>query len=214
MSAATDEIQDDKPASTVTVRGAQRMARVYAEALLSAAESQQVEGEVLAELDVIYHELLPANEAVGNLFGTRVLNRKTREEILRRVFGERSHPLLVNFLLVLNRRDRLFLLRPIIEAVLDLRDERAQRVRVNVTSAVPLDEGQQQRLRDKLRAETGKEPVLRLKVDPDIIGGLLVQVGDDVYDATVRTRLGTIRHQLLSRGRHEIQRGRDRFRTD
>jgi F-type H+-transporting ATPase subunit delta len=56
-----------------------------------------------------------------------------------------------------------------------------------------------------------REPVLVPKVDPSIIGGMVLQAGDKVYDHSVRSRLNNIRTQLLARGTHEISTGRDRF---
>ena len=56
-----------------------------------------------------------------------------------------------------------------------------------------------------------REPVLIPKVDPDILGGLIVQVGDWRYDASVRHQLDIIRNQLIESSSHEIQVGRDRF---
>jgi F0F1-type ATP synthase delta subunit len=55
------------------------------------------------------------------------------------------------------------------------------------------------------------EPVLRVREDPDLLGGMVVRVGAKVFDGSVRSRLETLRNQLLSRGSHEIQAGRDRF---
>ena len=78
-------------------------------------------------------------------------------------------------------------------------------------SAVPLDEGQLERLRQELRADFRREPILTAVVDPELLGGLVVRVGDWVYDASVRTRIETVRNQLIERSSHEIQLGRDRF---
>jgi F-type H+-transporting ATPase subunit delta len=199
-----------RPAQARTVRGSERMARVYAEALLNAAEGKGVEAEVVAELEAIRSHL-PAHPAFGAAIASQVMSRHQKDEFLTRIFEGRVEPIVLNFLRVLNRRNRLFLWRLIIDEVLILRDERADRIRVTVTSAVPLDVAQQDRLRDQLRASTGKDPVLDLRIDPALIGGLVVQVNGDVYDGSVRTRLETIRTQLLSRGSYEVQRGRDRF---
>jgi F-type H+-transporting ATPase subunit delta len=65
-----------------------------------------------------------------------------------------------------------------------------------------------------MRQATRREPDLIETVDPDLLGGLVVQVGDLLYDASVRTQLDHIRNQLTERSSHEIQAGRDRFCTD
>ena len=69
----------------------------------------------------------------------------------------------------------------------------------------------QARLRVELQKKFQHEPVLILHVDPTILGGLKVRVGDTVYDSTVRTRLNNLRNQLIARSSHEIQSRRDRF---
>lgn len=82
---------------------------------------------------------------------------------------------------------------------------------VEVRSAAPLSEPHAERLRHELRESFHKEPILAMKVDPDLIGGLMVKVGDWLYDASVRTQLETLRHQLIESSSHAIQSGRDRF---
>jgi F-type H+-transporting ATPase subunit delta len=66
-------------------------------------------------------------------------------------------------------------------------------------------------LRDTLARTLAATPVLKLEVDPSLIGGLVVQVGDDVYDASVRSRLEQLRNRLLEGKTHEIQSRRDHF---
>ena len=73
---------------------------------------------------------------------------------------------------------------------------------VQVRSAVPLSDEQRARLADDLRQAFGREPVLDLKVDPDVLGGVVVRVGDHVYDASVRTRIDRIANYLEERSKH------------
>ena len=117
----------------------------------------------------------------------------------------------MNFLLVLDDHDRLDALRSIDAAVRDLYEERTGKVRVEVRSALPLTEDQREKLRQELRASLGREPVLDVRVDPELLGGLTVQVGDTLYDASIRTRLEQIRNQLIERSSYAIQSQRDRF---
>ena len=80
---------------------------------------------------------------------------------------------------------------------------------MTVRSAVPLDDGQRSALEARLAGLIGGKPQLKLVVDPALIAGLVVQVGDDVYDASVRTRLTRLRDRLIERKSHEIQSRRD-----
>ena len=118
---------------------------------------------------------------------------------------------MLNFLLVLNDHDRLELLRSIRLSYRDLLEERTGKVRVLVRSAVPLPEDQKERLLRELGDTLHREPVLDMTVDPELLGGLVVQVGDWLYDASVKNRLETIRDDLVQRSSHEVQVGRDRF---
>jgi F-type H+-transporting ATPase subunit delta len=194
--------------------GAQRIARVYAEALLAVAERHNAVDEVREELDALVNQVVPSNPVIRTFFQGGVVGRKRREAALRAALGGRVSELVLNFLLVLNNHERMELFRLIFGVYADLVEQRANRVRVLVRSAVPLPDDQRQRLIDQLRQITRKEPVLHATVDPDLLGGIVVQVGDWRYDASVRHQIDFIRNQLIESSSHEIQAGRDRFSSD
>ena len=77
-------------------------------------------------------------------------------------------------------------------------DEHAGRIRATVTSARPLDPMLETRLKTALEKQSGKTVILEKKEDPSIVGGLVTQLGDLVYDGSVRTQLQQMREQLLS----------------
>ena len=97
----------------------------------------------------------------------------------------------LRFLRVLNRHGRLGLLRPIVAEARTIWDRRNRRIPVSVRSAVPLDDDQIQALRDRLQGLVAGTPILSVSTDPSLIGGLVVQVGDQLYDASVKSRLAT-----------------------
>jgi F-type H+-transporting ATPase subunit delta len=66
-------------------------------------------------------------------------------------------------------------------------------------------------LANTLASLVGGTPVLIIRIRPELIGGLIVRIGDRVFDTSLLTRLQSLRHQLLTRGSHEIQNRRDRF---
>jgi F-type H+-transporting ATPase subunit delta len=177
-----------------------RLARVYAEALMAAAGTRA--DEVGEDLDTLVDEVLAENMDVERFLASGAVNRKTKAAVLQAAFGEKSSDVLRNFLGVLNQNNRLGLLRPIAAAYRKLSDEAAGRVRVTVTSAVPLSDGQLSRLKQTLTGQLNAEPVLDARTDPDVLGGLVVQVGDRVYDSSVRTRLDSLRTHLLASGTH------------
>jgi F-type H+-transporting ATPase subunit delta len=194
--------------------GAQRVARIYAEALLNAAEKRGEGQAVLDQVDSLVRDVLTANPHVETFFASPAVPTRVKAAAIDATFGPRSSELFTSFLRVLNDHGRLELLRTINVALRELFDRRAGRMPVQVRSASPLPDDQRERLRQELRAGFHREPILQEQVDPDLLGGLVVRVGDWQYDGSVRTRLRAIRNYLSERSSHEIQSGRDRFSTD
>lgn len=190
--------------------GARRVAHVYADALLRAARAKGVEDEILAQYDSLVNDLL-ADQRVEALLSQAAVGRKRRAEIIDKFFATRADPVFTQYLHVLSEHDRLDLIRAGLIELRQLYDEFKGRTRVHVTSAVDLEPAQKDRLVSDIRDSFRIEPVLDVKVDPSILGGLKVLIGDWQYDATVRTRIDNIRNQILARSSHEIQSGRDRF---
>jgi F-type H+-transporting ATPase subunit delta len=188
-----------------------RVARVYAEALLNVAEQRGQADEIAQELQSLVTDVYANAPQIERTLGSPVVKRSAKVPVLEHGFKGKVNDLLFNFLMVLNSKDRLVLIRHAAAAYRDLLDERAKRVRVTVRSAVPLTDEQSARLKQTLAQATGLDPVLLLKVEEDLLGGMIVQVGDQVFDSSVRTRIEAIRNQLLGRSSYEIQTGRDRF---
>jgi F-type H+-transporting ATPase subunit delta len=189
-----------------------RVARVYAEALLNAAEERHQAQEVLDELQALHQYVLAhPDPKLRQFFTSGVISHDRTKAAILGAFQGRASDLLLNFLLVLNEHGRLGLLAAMLAEYRDLYNERANRFRVRVRVAAPLPDDQRQRLEQQLREQYHKEPVLDLKVDPGLLGGLVVRVGDWVFDGSVRTRLETLQTQLRENGSHEIQSRRDRF---
>jgi F-type H+-transporting ATPase subunit delta len=190
---------------------AQRVARVYAEALLNAAEKRGEADAVAEQLDSLLQDLFPADPQLEAFLSSGAVGRLHKAHVLESVFEKRASELFFHFLMVLNDHERLDLLRPIMAAFRALQDERGARVRVQVRTAAPLPDDQRSRLQQNLQEALHREPLLETTVDPELIGGMVVRIGDRVYDASVRTTLESLRSQIITRSSHEIQSGRDRF---
>jgi F-type H+-transporting ATPase subunit delta len=194
--------------------GAERIARVYAEALFDAAQEKGQASDVQAELDSLIGDVFRANPELEDFFSSGAAGRDRKKDLIQKTFPGRSSEIFTNFLLVLNHHDRLDLLRPIQRAYRELFQERSGQMTVEVRSAAPLSDEQRERLKRDLQETFKREPILVATVDPDLLGGLRVQVGDWLYDATVRTQINTIRNQLIERSSHAIQSGRDRLYSE
>ena len=209
--AAAQRLREDAQLQTDSSRVAGRLARTYADALLAAAEKQDAAEAVAEQFASLLDEVFPAVAGLETLLSSPAVNRKRKDAVLAELFEGRATPLFVDFLRLLNRKDRLGLLRLVGIAYRTLRDNQANRLSVVVETAVPLDADQQQALVTTLAETTGKNPVLLVREKPELIGGLVVRVGDKVYDSSVRSKLRAVRNKLLARGAHEIQGRRDRF---
>lgn len=199
-----------RPPSVMDDPVAQAGARVYADAFLQAAGGRA--DELLEEFTSLHDDVLAKQPEFARLLTGRSLGRDEKVRLIDRVIAPRASDLFANFLRVLARHERLDLLPSILHEAHVKRERAAGRRRVTVTSAVPLTEETTGRLRDRLKAALRFDPVIIPKVDPKVLGGLVIQVGDTVYDNSLRARLNQLRGRLRQRSLYEIQSGRDRFR--
>jgi F-type H+-transporting ATPase subunit delta len=191
--------------------GAQRIAHVYAEALYKAAAAKGQIADVLEECHSLIQDVFQAHPQLEVLVAGSAIGRTVKEEVLKKAFQGRCSELFFNFLLVLNNHDRLGLLRPILTALRQIDDARNRRIRVQVWTAVPLPDDQRDHLAAQLGQRLQGQLTLDLRVDPDLLGGLVVRTGDYVYDQSVRTQLRYMCKELIERSSHEIQSRRDSF---
>lgn len=188
---------------TANVRQA-RIARVYAESLAAVAAKQGQLEDVGNELAKFVSDVL-SQPKIAAFFRSPAVTRKVRAPILEAALANHASPLVANFIRVLNRNNRLDLLASCSAAYRELMDAHSGRVRVLVKSAVELSPEQRDGLKRTLAESLNKEPVLNLRVDPELLGGLVVQVGDKIYDTSVRSRLEDLRNQLTSRGSNVVK---------
>jgi F-type H+-transporting ATPase subunit delta len=185
---------------------------VYAEALLGAAEDAGLTDSVLAELDSLVADVLDPFPAFGEMLASGFISHEQKVGILDRTLGDQASPLVLNFLKVVSRHGRFDCLRVIHRQAHELYDRMRGRVRVQVSTATPLAGDLADRIADTVRSLLGGEPILEQTVDPDLIGGVVVRVGDTVFDGSVATQLENVRQRMIQRTAHEIQTRRDRFR--
>lgn len=189
------------------------IARVYAESLLELAEARGGDGiaEVGAEIAALA-EIARGDPAFAEFLRSPVVDATSREASLRRTLDDRVSPLVRDFVLVLNRKGRLGEFLNVAVAYEALVQEKLGRVEVDVwTASGPVGEELLASLRGKVREATGKDPVFRLHVDPSMIGGIRLRIGDRLLDGSVATRLAGLRRHLLESGRGDLRADPDRF---
>ncbi|MCB1034387.1 MAG: ATP synthase F1 subunit delta [Acidobacteria bacterium] len=182
------------------------VARVYSDAMLQLA-TQRGEAESLeAELRELSH-LLETDTALESFLSDPLLDDKRRGESLERIFRGKASDLLVDSLQVLNRKRRLGLLPAVAETYREAASDYRGEVDVHLTSAVSLSEEQRARVKKAVEKKMGRRARLIEKVDPSLIGGMIVRIRDRKADATVVSRLRSLSEALLSRGSREIHSG-------
>jgi F-type H+-transporting ATPase subunit delta len=191
--------------------GAQQVAAVYARALLGAAEKAGTTDRVVEEYRDVVEQVLRPNPKFAAVLTSGFVDHAEKVGILDRVFKNRVSGVLLNFFKVLSQHDRLNLLTAAYDQLLAAFDELRGRVKVEVRSVAPLDPAVAELITKQITRLIGGVPRLQWREDPDLIGGVVLRIGDTVYDGSIATQLRDAKAQMIQRSVHEIQSRRDRF---
>jgi F-type H+-transporting ATPase subunit delta len=191
----------------------QHIAGVYAKAYLDAADEAGMTAAWVAQLDRFTDEVIERFPDFRRLLDSAFVSREQKEAILERVVGQREASDLLVFLKVLNRHDRLGYLSAIRREA--DRQFRVMRGLVDVTlqTAQPLEADLRRDVVAALRGALGTEPEITELTDPALLGGLVVTVGDTVFDGSLRTQLAQTRAEMIKKCVKEIETNRARFLT-
>jgi len=175
------------------------IARNYAEtlfALASKAEDLRGWGKTIGDLAAA----MESDETLRLFLESPRISGAEKIRVLGQAFQDRMPRLMVRFLQTLVRHRRQMLIPEIAHEYLDIVDEAEGRMHARVTLARESSDAEVKAIAAQLSRVFGKEVIPHVAVDPSIMGGVVVNVGDTVLDGSVRKRLGTLRRQML-RGR-------------
>lgn len=141
-------------------------------------------------------ELARADKSFGEFLASRVIATKARRGAIERMLKGRADDLLVNFLLLLNDRDRLGDLPAIARAYDQQVQQAFGRVEVDVFTAEPVGADTLRSIGDRLGTVLGKQVVTHPYTDPSMIGGVKFRIGDQLIDASVSRRLQKMREKI------------------
>jgi len=181
------------------------LARIYAEAMLAAAAG--AEQAFVDDLDALVG-LLDRDPAFEAVLANPLINAAGKRALIDRALRGQLGDTLVDGLQVMRKKGRLGLLRELARAVHGLWLERQGKVEVRVTSAVPLSPALREDLIRAAAKRIGKQPVLVERVDPKLLGGLVVRARDGKFDSSVARTLGRIEAELLERASNELHSGK------
>ena len=202
---------------TTTSETVDAVARVYAQSLLELADAAGGDDKIVetgGELSVIA-EMIRDDAEVAEFLRSPIVDSEKRAESLRRIFEGRVSDLVLRFMLVLNGKGRLGEFGAMASGYDQLVNERMGRVEVDVmTVDGSLDPDQLALLGEKVEAKLGQKPVFHQYADESLIGGLVLRVGDQLIDGSVRGQLRRMREELLASGSTRVRAGADDFLAD
>jgi F-type H+-transporting ATPase subunit delta len=175
-----------------------RIADVYAEALFELAGEAGRVAEVRAELDELL-KLWQIEPEFEKFMVSRALEADGRAEGLERMFRNRLSDMVLHTLLVMGQHGRCGLLPALHRRYVLRQEEAANEIEVTVSSAVELSQKEQAEAVEIAARASSKTPVVKYVVDPEILGGLILQVGELRMDNSLRRHLRVARARLLER---------------
>jgi F-type H+-transporting ATPase subunit delta len=202
---------DEARQSTVLDPGLQHLGTVYAKALLGATEKAGNTDQVLGELDALVRDVLDRSPQLEALLASPRVPLESKEGLLDRAFRDKVSMQLLNFLKVLVRHGRFESLRAVNVAIRKQFNDLRGRIEVRLTTAAPIDQTTSDMIVAKLRASLGHEIELQTNVDPELIGGLVIRIGDTVYDGSLANQLQRLSEDLVSRATRKMRTDGERF---
>ncbi|HEX5869983.1 MAG TPA: ATP synthase F1 subunit delta [Longimicrobium sp.] len=176
---------------------AEIIARNYAETLLTLAERQgpgalEEFGRALDELAGMLDD-----PRTRQFMDTPRVRPEQKKDALRQSLAGRAPDMFVRFVMVLVDKRRQSLLPEIAEAYRTLVDERMGRARVHVTISHAPDAALQAEIQRALEVQLGRTVIASYRVDPELLGGMVLRLGDEILDSSVRSRAAGLRRRLM-----------------
>jgi ATP synthase F1 delta subunit len=172
----------------------EEIAEVYARALFEVASEGGVLDEVREQLDQ-FADVLQGDRQMMIFFFSPYFSSQEKKDGLKRAVTD-ADPSFMNFLEALIERHRMPAIFRIRTRYDKLWDETNKLLGVEVTSAIALDEATVKNIGDRIGQQTGNQIQLSSNVDPDILGGIVLRVGNFILDASIRNRLEQLRKQV------------------
>jgi len=175
------------------------LARRYARALLDIGREEQQVRRVLSEVEQ-FARLFEEAPALREVLEASHVNRRDKQAVLEGAVAQVGFlPVTMNFLRLLVDKRRMNILPQILPELRRMVEELEGIERVEVVTSTALSGTQRDFLKGVLEKQTGKRIELEEKMDPAVLGGMVVKVGSTVYDGSVQTQLSRIR-EILQKG--------------
>ena len=173
----------------------------YAVALFDASVAEDLLDQVHGDL-TSFALLLEKDPAFRIFMASQRVSADQKRELVAQAFGERASGLFVKFVLLLIDKKRIdefagHLFADIAEPFVAMYEEHKNILKVGIVTAVPLDGELERKAKDMIERRMGKTARLEKRIDPAIIGGMIVIAGDQIIDGSIRSQLSDLRQELL-----------------
>ncbi len=202
-----DEVQKQP---TVFDTDQQQLGVVYAKALLEFGKESGNLDKLVDEFNAIVSAVNDVPGLKSSLESPRI-GAEDKAKMLEKAFGSKVDKGLINFLKVIGNKNRYDCLGAIADSANKMKDEMAGSVQAMLTSAAKIDGGVKDKIAERLSSVLGKKVSLQSEVDPSIIGGMVIRIGDTVYDGSVVNQLAQVRAKAVKRAADAIREKLDRF---
>ena len=199
--------------ATVLDSAQQYLGKVYAKALIGAAENSGVVEQVLDEFQAFEADLLDQIPGLEALLASPRVPLQTQVDLLERTLAGQVSETFLNFLKVVVRHRRGDCLRAMLPAAIKQYNERCDCVEVLVMTASELDESQQVAIADRLESMLGRRINMTLQIDAELLGGLVIRVDDTLFDGSLSGRLEQWRSAAQQRVAQSLRDSSGRFET-
>lgn len=190
---------------------AERLAHVYAQAFWGAALQQADPSAAVDELRSVVTDALDPYPGFASILDSALVSHEEKVQLIDRVFGQQLSPMVLNFLKVLSQHNRLDLLRLVVKESRQFLQRHLGQADVFIRVAAPMDAKLESDLIERLRKHSALTPLLRVTVDPAIVGGIIIKIGDRVYDGSLRTRFEMAKRSIIERASEMIETKPDLF---
>lgn len=188
--------------------GAEQLARTYAKGFLGATNN---DAGAVGDLEAVSAEVFGKHPQFGEAMRSAFIDHDARVAMIDRVLGGRVSPNVVNLLKVLSAHGRLEIVNEVADQARKLLDEQLGRAKVLVRLARPADDALLGEIEQTVRAKTGLDPIIQVEIDPELVGGLEVRVGDTVFDGSVRTAFRVAHKAIVNETVQAIESKPERF---
>ncbi len=171
------------------------IAHRYASAFYQEAKAANAIPDADADMKALGQSFADSAE-LRQFFASPVINRDQKEKIIKKIFSGKVGDLTLKLLLLLIRKGRGGVAESVASAYTGIRDEVEGRVEATAKSAIDLSAEEKSSLESVLQNLTGKKIRLNTEIDTSLIGGVVVRVGDTVYDGSVKHQLAVLRERM------------------